>query len=414
MMQEKRGMLKVWNMWLVFITFWLAILGTYLTRSGVISSVHAFAQSAIGGWFLWFLLITLAVFTTVFILNQSHLRSEHKLESMISRESSFLFNNLLLVVACITILVGTWFPLLYQFAAGSKVTVAGPYYNLVAVPVALLLLLLTAVGPLLAWRKTSLDSLKRNFLWPTCGALAVGVVMALAGIHFWTNTGYLFAWLAGMMATLVMLTVASEYIRGARVIARHTGQKLFASVIHLWHRNTRRYGGYIVHFGVAVVVIGILGTPLNQDKEKEMGYGDQMTLGPYTLVCRSYTQEENQNYGTEWAIMDVLRDGKLITTLYPERRFYISSQQPQTMPQIYPTWKQDFLMVRDLYLVYEGQNPDTRRPIIKAHLNPLVPWIWIGWLVMVLGTISCLIPNAQPVRVTVPARVEPVAVAVGD
>jgi cytochrome c-type biogenesis protein CcmF len=414
MMQEKRGMLKVWNMWLVFITFWLAILGTYLTRSGVISSVHAFAQSAIGDWFLWFLLITLAVFATIFIINQSHLRSEHKLESMVSRESSFLFNNLLLVVACITILVGTWFPLIYEFVAGSKVTVAGPYYNLVAIPVALLLMLLTAVGPLLAWRKTSLDSLKRNFQWPAYGALIVGIVMAIAGVRFWADTGYLFATLAAMLATMVMLTVASEYIRGARVIARHTGQKLLGSMVHLWHRNTRRYGGYIVHFGVAVVIIGFLGTPFNRDVEKEMAYGDQMKLGPYTLVCRSYTQEENQNYATEWAIMDVMRDGKLITTLYPERRVYLAMGQPMTMPQIYPTWKQDFLMVRDLYLVYEGQNPDTRRPIIKAHLNPLVPWIWIGWLIMVVGTISCLVPNAQPVRVTAPARVEPVAVAVGD
>jgi len=406
-------MLKVWNMWLVFITFWLAILGTYLTRSGVISSVHAFAQSAIGDWFKWFLLVSLAVFTYFFVMNRSHLRSEHKLESMISRESSFLFNNLLFVVACLAILVGTWFPLLHEFVMGSKVTIAGPYYNIVAVPVALLLLLLTAMGPLLAWRKTSLDSLKRNFLWPTCGALLVGIVMAAAGVRFWTDTGYLFALLAAMLSTLVMLTVASEYIRGARVISRHTGQKLFGSMIHLWHRNTRRYGGYIVHFGVAVVIIGFLGTPFNQDKEKELGYGDSINIGPYTTVCRSYTQEDNPNYGNEWAIMDIYRDGKLLTTLYPERRFYKASQQPQTIPQIYPTWKQDFLMVRDLYLVYEGQNPDTGRPIIKAHLNPLVPWIWIGWLIMVAGTISCLIPNAQPVRVTAPVRAEPVPVPVG-
>ena len=166
MMQEKRGMLKVWNMWLVFITFWLAILGTFLTRSGIISSVHAFAQSAIGDWFKWFLLISLAVFIVFFFLNKSHLRSEHKLESMISRESSFLFNNLLLVLVCFTVLWGTWFPLISEYVQGHKVTIGGPFYNNVAIPVTLLLLLLTAVGPLLAWRKTSVDSLKRNFLWP--------------------------------------------------------------------------------------------------------------------------------------------------------------------------------------------------------------------------------------------------------
>ncbi len=181
MMQEKRGMLKMWNMWLIFATFWLAILGTFLTRSGIISSVHAFAQSSIGGWFKWFLLITLATFTFFFFKNKSHLRSEHKLESLISRESSFLFNNLLLLLACFTVLWGTWFPLISEYVQGNKVTVGPPFYNKVAIPVALLLLLLTAVGPLLAWRKTSLESLKRNFMWPALGALAVGVLMIALG-----------------------------------------------------------------------------------------------------------------------------------------------------------------------------------------------------------------------------------------
>jgi cytochrome c-type biogenesis protein CcmF len=414
MMQEKRGMLKVWNMWLVFITFWLSILGTFLTRSGIISSVHAFAQSAIGDWFKWFLLITLGAFTYFFIRNKSHLKSEHKLESLISRESSFLFNNLLLVLACFTVLWGTWFPLISEYVQGSKVTIGGPFYNNVAIPVALLLLLLTAVGPLLAWRKTSLDSLKRNFLWPAYGALAVGIGMVAFGVRPWKDVGYFYSLMTAMLATLVILTVLSEFVRGGKVISRHTGQNLLGSMLHLWHRNTRRYGGYIVHFGVAVVVIGILGTPFNRDVEKEMGYGDKVNIGAYTLVCRSYTQEENANYGSEWAILDVYRGNDLVTTMYPERRFYKASQQPQTIPRIYPTVKEDLLLVKDLYVVYEGQNNDTGRPIIKAHLNPMVPWIWIGWLIMVFGTISCLIPNAVPVRVTAPARVEPVAVVAGD
>src|SRR3981081_2729820 len=170
MMQEKRGMLKVWNMWLVFATFWLAILWTFLTRSGIISSVHAFAQSSIGEWFFWFLILSFVSFLFFFLKNKSHLRSEHKLESLISRESSFLFNNLLFVLLCFTVLWGTWFPKISELAQGNKVTVGAPFYNRVAVPVAMLLLLLTAVGPLLAWRKTSLESLKRNFLWPTVGA----------------------------------------------------------------------------------------------------------------------------------------------------------------------------------------------------------------------------------------------------
>src|SRR6059058_3749465 len=206
MMQEKRGMLKVWNMWLVFFTFWLAILGTFLTRSGVISSVHAFAQSSIGGWFLWFLAITLIVFVFFFLRNKSELRSDHKLESLVSRESSFLFNNLLLLVACFTVLWGTLFPVLSEWVQGNKVTVGPPFFNRVNVPVALLLLLLTAVGPLLAWRKTSIESLKRNFLWPALGAIAAGVLLIAFGMQPWRDVSYLYSLMTVMLSVLVGLT----------------------------------------------------------------------------------------------------------------------------------------------------------------------------------------------------------------
>jgi cytochrome c-type biogenesis protein CcmF len=414
MMQEKRGMLKIWNMWLVFATFWLAILGTFLTRSGVISSVHAFAQSSIGSWFLWFLALTAATFTFFFVKNKSHLRSEHKLESLVSRESSFLFNNLLLLLACFTVLWGTWFPKISELVQNSKVTVGPPFYNSVAVPVALLLLLLTAVGPLLAWRKTSLDSLKRNFLWPAVGALIVGAVMVIFGVRPWRDISYFYSLMAAMMAVLVILTVISEFVRGGRVISGHTGQSQFVSMLHLWHRNTRRYGGYIVHFGVAVVVIGILGSVFNKDTEKEMGFGDRMTIGPYTLVCQSYTQDDKPNYESEWAIINVFKGDQQITTMYPERRFYKASQQTQTIPRIYPTVAQDLFLVKDLYLVYEGVNQDTGKPIIKAHLNPMVPYIWFGLVLMIFGTVTALVPNAAPLRVSAPARVQPATVGAGD
>jgi len=414
MMQEKRGMLKMWNIWLVFATFWLAILGTFLTRSGIISSVHAFAQSSIGTWFAWFLALSFATFVFFFVRNKSHLRSEHKLESLVSRESSFLFNNLLLLLACFTVLWGTWFPKISEWVEDSKITVGPPFYNKVAVPVALLLLLLTAVGPLLAWRKTSLDSLKRNFLWPTYGSVAVGVAMIIFGVRPWNDISYFYSLMAAMLAMLVGLTVLSEFVRGGRVIAGKSGQGLLGAMLHLWHRNTRRYGGYIVHFGVAVVIIGILGAPFNKEAEREMGYGDKMSIGPYTLVCRSFTQEDKPNYGSEWAIIDVFKGDRQITTMYPERRFYKASQQTQTIPQIHPTISEDFLLVKDLYLVYEGVNQDSGHPIIKAHLNPLVPWIWIGLIVMVFGTVTALVPNAAPVRVSAPVRAEPAPVGAGD
>jgi cytochrome c-type biogenesis protein CcmF len=415
MMQEKRGMLKVWNMWLIFSTFLLSLVGTFLTRSGVISSVHAFAQSSIGTWFIVFIALTLAVCVAAFVMNKSHLKSEHKLESLVSRESSFLFNNLLLLVACFTVLWGTFFPILSEWVQGHKVTVGPPFFNRVAVPVALLLMLLTAVGPLLAWRKTSLESLKRNFLLPTVGAVAVGVVMIIFGVRPWRDPSYFYATMAAVLSMLVIFTVISEFVRGGRVIAGKSEMNLFSAMLHLWHRNTRRYGGYIVHFGVALVVIGILGTPFNKEVEKEMGFGDKLEIGPYTIVCQSYTQDDNPNYSNEWAIMNVFRGGKQVTTMYPERRFYKSSGQPQTLPRIYPSFKEDLLLVSDLYLVYEGRNEDTGRPIIKAHVNPMVPWIWTGLIVMVFGTITCLVPNAAPVRATTAAPVRETAhVGAGD
>src|SRR6476660_2389057 len=242
MMQEKRGMLKTWNMWLIFSTFMLSIFGTFLTRSGVVNSVHAFAQSSIGDWFVTFLAIILIVCIYFYWKNHNYLKSDHKLESLISRESSFLFNNWLFLLICFTVLWGTLFPVLSEWIQGHKITVGPPFFNSVAVPFALLLLLLTAVGPLLAWRKTSLDSLKRNFLWPAMGAVVVGVLMVAFGVRPWKDVSYTFALVAAMMATLVMLTVASEFTRGARVISRHTGQGLLSGMHHLWHRNTRRYG----------------------------------------------------------------------------------------------------------------------------------------------------------------------------
>src|SRR5579864_5923418 len=219
----------------------------------MISSVHAFAQSAIGPWFFWFLLFTLAVFGIFYVFNMSHLRSEHKLESIISRESSFLFNNLLFVVLCFVVFWGTWFPKISELVQGSKVTIGPPFYNNVAIPVTLLLLLLTAVGPLLAWRRTSFESLKRNFMWPSVGALSIGVLMVLLGVRPWKDIGYLYSLMSAMLASLVIFTVISEFVRGGRVISRHTGVGLLPSTIHLYHRNTRRYGGYIVHYGVAIV-----------------------------------------------------------------------------------------------------------------------------------------------------------------
>lgn len=406
MMQEKRGMLKTWNVWLIFSTFMLSILGTFLTRSGVVSSVHAFAQSSIGEWFIWFLGITFVVCLFFYVRNREHLRSEHRLESLISRESSFLFQNLVLLASCFAVLWGTLFPVLSEWIQGHKVTVGPPFFNRVNVPIAMFLLLLTALGPLLAWRSTSWGSLRRNFTIPAIAAIATAVLLLALGVRPWEDAAHLYALMAMSLAALVIATVISEFVRGGRVISRHTGQNLLASIGTLTRRNTRRYGGYIVHMGIVVIVIGLAGAAFNQEKEQEMGFRDQMKIGAYTLVCQNYTQEDNPNYSSEYAILDVYKNGKMLGQMFPERRFFKASQQASTIVANHSTLRED------LYLIYAGKNLDTDKPIIKAFVNPLVAWIWIGVFVLIFGTIVALIPPMTAAAVPQLQRVRPVSLPV--
>jgi cytochrome c-type biogenesis protein CcmF len=401
MMQEKRGMMKSWNVWLIFSTFMLTILGTLLTRSGIVSSVHAFAQSNIGNWFYGFILIVFAVCLFTFFKQRDHLKSENRLESLVSRESSFLFNNLILLAACFTVLWGTLFPILSEYVQGTKVTMGAPFYNRVELPVGLFLLFLTGIGPLLAWRSTSLRSIRRNFILPGIAMGVALVVLLLVGVRPWAAgddwQAELFSLVTFTLAAGVVTAIGAEFLRGASVVATQTGKNLLASTVLLVRRNTRRYGGYIVHFGIVVMFIGIAGGAFNQSHEQEMGAGDAMTMGPYRVVCQTYTQDSNKNYDTEYALLDVFKGGKKITQLAPERRFYRASQTPSTMVALHST------LESDLYVIYEGRNPDTDKPIIKVFLNPLMNWIWIGVLIVVGGTFLALIPNLTrtPARVAV-------------
>jgi cytochrome c-type biogenesis protein CcmF len=390
MMQEKRGMMKMWNMWLIFTTFLLAIFGTFLTRSGVVSSVHAFAQSSIGTWFVWFLAIAFSTCVFFFVRNRETLKSEHRLESLVSRESSFLFNNLVLLVSCFAVLWGTLFPVLSEWVTGSKVTVGPPFFNRVNIPIGIFLVLLTGVGPLLAWRKTSLDRVKRNFLWPTALMVLTAAALLIGGMRPWEDSAYFYSLMAISLSMFVVATVSGEFWRGGRVIARQNNVNILQGMVVITRRNTRRYGGYLIHLGVVLIIIGFAGLPFNQDKEQEMGFGDKMQIAGYTLICQSYTQDDKPNYGSEWAVIDVYRNGRKIDTMYPERRFYKASEQTATMVA------NRSRLGQDLYLVYTGRNQDTGKPIIKAHVNPLVMWIWIGVLVVLAGTIIALFPNMKP------------------
>jgi cytochrome c-type biogenesis protein CcmF len=410
MMQEKRGMMKSWNVWLIFSTFLLTILGTLLTRSGIVSSVHAFAQSAIGSWFYGFIVIAFAVCLFTFFKQRDHLKSENRLESLVSRESSFLFNNLILLAACFTVLWGTLFPVLSEYVQGTKVTMGAPFYNRVNLPIGLFLLFLTGIGPLLAWRSTSLRAIRRNFVLPSIAMGVALVVLVAVGVRPWAAgddwQSTLFSLVTFTLAAGVITAIAAEFLRGASVVATQTGKNLLASTVLLIRRNTRRYGGYIVHFGIVVMFIGIAGGAFNQSHEQEMGSGDAMTLGPYRLVCETYTQDSNRNFDTEYALLNVFKGGKKITQLAPERRFYQASQTSSTMVALHST------LASDLYVIYEGRNPDTDKPIIKVFLNPLMNWIWIGVLIVVAGTFLALVPNLTRTPARVAVR-EPVLAAAG-
>jgi cytochrome c-type biogenesis protein CcmF len=387
MMQEKRGMMKVWNVWLVFCTFLLCILGTFLTRSGIVSSVHAFAQSSIGSWFVGFLVVIITVCLGAYLKNRDYLKSENQLDSIVSRESSFLFNNLILLVSCVAILSGTLFPVFSEWITGNRISVGAPFFNKVNIPIGLLLLFLTGVGPLLAWRKTSTESMKRNFGWPLGIGLIAGAIALVFGFR------EIYSWVCLILCVFVASTVGLEFYRGAKVIRARSGATYLASAVDLTMRNTRRYGGYIVHMGMVFVFIGLSGAAFNRDLQKDMQVGQTMQIGPYSLLLQGFDSRPEKNYTAQRMLVEVLRDKKPIMMLYPEKRHFATNEQNGTMVAIYSTLKED------LYVVYAGDSPDTQLPVLHAYLNPLVKWIWLGGAVVVFGTLVAMLPNRRAVLV---------------
>src|SRR5215468_3729102 len=306
MVQEKKGMLKIWNMVLVIIAYIMSIFGTFLTRSGIVSSVHAFAQSSIGGYFLAFIVVGLSGALYLVFDRLDYLKAENQMESFVSREASFMFNNLLLLAACFAVLWGTMLPSLSDWVTGEKITVSAPWFNRVNVPIAIFLMFLTGVGPLLAWRKASTNSLKRNFLEPAIIAVCVGIVLYVRGIHHVYALGSL------MMATFVGCTIAREFYRGARARAAGTDEVLPEAVVNLTLRNTRRYGGYIVHVAFVLLFIGWSGQAFTTDSSSEMGIGDTVSIREYTLRMEKLGIEDTPNYSSDKATVSLFAYGKKV------------------------------------------------------------------------------------------------------
>ena len=381
MVQEKRGMLKVWNVVLVITTFFLSILGTFLTRSGIVQSVHAFAESNIGPYFAVFLGVILAVSLTLVFLRLEYLKSENRLDSIVSRESGFLFNNWILLAAVFAVLWGTIFPVISKAVEGRTITVGPPYFDKVVVPMGMLLLFLTGAGPLLAWRKTSFESLKRNFTVPLSIAALTGAILFFAGIR------HLYAWMSLFLAAFVAACVLGEFYKGARTRQQTSGENFFTAIYRLTMRNTRRYGGYVIHLGVVMLFIGWAGLAFKTHVKGLMGEGDLLRAGPYLLRCNMLTGGDTPNYTYQQADITVVKNGQAYTTLAPERRFYKASQQPISHVAIRPT------MAQDLYVVLAGQDPASGKAVIEVFVNPLVQWVWLGGLVVFLGSLLALIPS---------------------
>jgi cytochrome c-type biogenesis protein CcmF len=388
--------MKVWNMVLVSATFLLSILGTTLTRTGLVSSVHAFAQSPVKPYFTTFLLTAVALTAFAIIKNLPYLKSEVKLESVVSRESSFLFNNLILLASCFAVLWGTLFPVLMEALTGEKESIDAPYYNRVNIPIALFLLFLTGVGPLIAWRKSSLNSLKRAFLVPSIVGLSVIAALIAAGIY---NPAPLISF--GLCA-FVAATIVSEFWKGSRAIQLKEQLPFPKAVFQLTWRNTRRYGGYLVHMGIVILFIGLTGAAFNKHETRTLGLNQSLRFGRYDLKLLSVSNDENPNYQYSRAVLEVSANGKVIDQLAPEIRVYKSSQEQSSFVGIRRRLNED------LYVTFQGISPDNTKAIFQLYVFPLVSCMWVSYWVLLSGTIICLIPGKVRLQY---ARTEVVGIA---
>jgi len=379
MMQEKKGMMKVWNMVLVSATFFLCIFGTFLTRSGVVSSVHAFAQSPIGKFFVVFLAVGIAATVYLILDRLNYLKSESQLESVVSRESSFLFNNLVLLASCFAVLWGTLFPVISEAVSGEKISLDKEWFNQLMIPIGLFLLFLTGVGPLFAWRRTSSDSLRRNFMWPGAGALLLVIVLFAAGMRNF------YALISFGFCLFVAITIALEFYKGSKSISAKSEMNLARAMLELTHRNTRRYGGYLVHMGIVLMFIGFTGGAFNITRVDDMKTGESVRIGSYQLTVNAVHEGENDNYMWQSAAIGVVKNGKSLGVLEPESRVYKASRQPTHEVAIRQRPNED------LYINFAGVNGD--RATVQSYVFPLVSWIWIGALTLIFGTLVALVPS---------------------
>ncbi len=387
MIQEKRGMLKRWNMVLIILTYSLVIFGTFLTRSGVLSSVHAFAQSAIGPLFFAFIGLTLTTSLALLFKRWDDLKSEGQMTSLLSREALFLLNNLLFMGILVVCFWGVIFPLISELVTGQKITVGPPFYERATAPLFAGLLFLMGIAPLAAWRYSTFKTLGRAVWKPFIISLISPLIAFISGIH--QPAALLGFWLVAFVASVTLY----EFWRGT--VARHnrSGESLPIALWHLAGRNRRRYGGYIIHLGIVLMAIGIIGIEIFQtETQGTLAQGGQISLAEYTLTYKSlavFDTDDGRNVAR--AAIGVDKNGEYVGDLYPRRDYYIDSQQPMTIPGVRSTWEDD------LYVILVDWQPlSSQSATFKIYKNPLVNWLWLGGFIFILGTLVAAWPERDP------------------
>jgi cytochrome c-type biogenesis protein CcmF len=388
MIQEKRGLLKQWNMILIILTYALVIFGTFLTRSGVLSSVHAFASSPIGPFFMGFVGLTFVTSIALLIWRWPDLRSETEMKSMLSREALFLLNNLLFMSVLVICFIGVIYPLVSELMTGAKVTVGPPYYERATAPIFAALMFLMGVAPLSAWGHSTIQTLGRA-LWKS--ALAAAVVTV---VIYFTYTTNLIALAGFFLVAFVLIVTLIEFWRAARARQNSQKENFFTALYRLTGRNRRRYGGYFIHISMMLMAIGILGIELfQQQTQGTIAVGESIKIADYTVQYKDLASWNEDGKGVNYtrAVISVYKDGQFIQDLHPRKDFYFDSQQTMTIPGLRPTFKDDLYI-----LLVDWQPASTIGATFKIYVNPLVNWLWIGSLLFLVGVFIAAWPDKDP------------------
>ena len=383
MVQERRSMLRVWNVTLVIITFFLTIFGTFMTRSGVVQSVHAFGEDRMLAWlFSGFMVITLVFSFGLVIYRLPLLKARNELDSWVSREAAFLLNNWILLFSAMFVLFATMFPTISEALTGDRLSVGPPFFTKWMLPIGLVLLLLTGLGPLLAWRKTTVTNLRDQFMWPTIAGVVTTLGLVAVGLTVWGSL------VCFALSAFTTATIVQEFWRGGMVRSKNTGTDVVTAIIGLVGRNKRRYGGYIVHMGIVLMFFGFAGEGYKRDEQVLLKPGQQTTIGRYTLRNDGVKVTDDGQKQMVTGHIAVFEKGKQIDTMYPAKWFYRKHEEQPTSEVAIRRG-----MAEDLYLVLPAFELQDQSVSLQIVINPLVDWIWVGFGVMALGTGIALLPE---------------------